>query len=156
MPVNHALEIEDLNVSNHYCPNQVALSEWSHLRDMELPKHPVAVSEVSVLIGQDVPQAHIIFDYCWGNDPQNKPYANKTPFGWCVAGPINMREHRSKPAALSVFEFAFEENQSVADLHEQVEKFWACERHGFIDSAESTKSIEGNRRKIRSRPFVAE
>ena len=28
LPVNHALEIEDLNVSNHYCPNQVDLSEW--------------------------------------------------------------------------------------------------------------------------------
>ena len=145
LPDNHALEIEDLNVSNHYCPNQVDLSEWSHLRDVELPKHPVDVSEVSVLIGQDVPQAHIIFDYRWGNDPQNEPYATKTPFGWCVAGPINKREDRSKPAALSVFEFAFEENQSVADLHKQVEKFWACESHGFIDSAESTKSIEDKR-----------
>ena len=145
LPVNHALEIEDLNVSNHYCPNQVDLSEWSHLRGVELPKHPVDVSEVSVLIGQDVPQAHIIFDYRWGNDPQNEPYATKTPFGWCVAGPINKREDRSKPAALSVFEFAFEENQSVVDLHKQVEKFWACESHGFTDSAESTKSIEDKR-----------
>ncbi|XP_067045500.1 uncharacterized protein [Acropora muricata] len=145
LPVNHALEIEDLNVSNHYCPNQVDLSEWSHLRGVELPKHPVDVSEVSVLIGQDVPQAHIIFDYRWGNDPQNEPYATKTPFGWCVAGPINKREDRSKPAALSVFEFAFEENQSVVDLHKQVEKFWACESHGFIDSAESTKTIEDKR-----------
>ena len=133
LPVNHALEIEDLNVSNHYCPSQVDLSEWSHLRDVELPKHAVDVSEVSVLIGQDVPQAHIIFDYRWGNDPQNEPYATKTPFGWCVAGPINKREDRSKPAALSVFEFAFEENQSVVDLHEQIEKFWACESHRFID-----------------------
>lgn len=44
-----------------------------------------------------------------------------------------------------MFEFAVEENQSVVDLHEQVEKFWACESHGFIDSAESTKSIEDKR-----------
>ena len=89
LPVNHALEIEDLNVSNSYCPNQVDLSEWPHLRDVELPNHPADVSEVSVLIGQDVPQAHIIFDYRWGNDPQNEPYATKTSLGWCVAGPIN-------------------------------------------------------------------
>ncbi|XP_068716398.1 uncharacterized protein [Montipora foliosa] len=81
LPVNHALKIEDLNVSNRYCPNQVDLSEWPHLRDVELPNHPVDVSEVSVLIGQDVPQAHIIFDYRWGNDLQNELYATKTPFG---------------------------------------------------------------------------
>ena len=145
LPVNHALETEDLNVSNRYCPNQVDLSEWPHLRDVELPNHPVDVSEVSVLIGQDVPQAHIIFDYRWGNDPQNEPYATKTPFGWCVAGPINKREDRSKPVPLSVFEFAFEESKSVVNLNEQVEKFWTCELHGFIDSADSTKSIEDKR-----------
>ena len=145
LPVNHALDIGDLNVSNRYCPSQVDLSEWPHLRDVELPNHPVDVNEISALIGQDVPQAHIIFDYRWGNDPQNEPYATKTPFGWCVAGPVNKREDRSKPVALSVFEFAFEESQSVVDLHEQVEKFWACESHGFIDSADSTKSIEDKR-----------
>ena len=145
LPVNHVLEIEDLNVSNCYCPNQVDLSEWPYLRDVELPNHPVDVSEISVLIGQDVPQAHIIFDYRWGNDPQNESYATKTPFGWCVAGPINKREDRSKPVALSVFEFAFEESQSVVDLHEQVETFWACESQGFIDTPDSTKSIEDKR-----------
>ena len=145
LPVTHALEIEDLNVSNRNCPNQVDLSEWPHLRDVELPNHPVDVSEVSVLIGQDVPQAHIIFDYRWGSDPQNEPYATKTPFRWCFAGPINKREDRSKPVDLSVFEFAFEESQSVVDLHEQVEKFWACESQGFIDTPDSTKSIEDKR-----------
>ena len=70
------------------------------------------------LLLEDVPQAHIIFDYRWGNDPQNEPYATKTSFEWSVAGPINKREDRSKPVALSVFEFAFEESQSVVDLQE--------------------------------------
>ena len=50
LPVNHALEIEDLNGSNRYCPNQVDLSEWSHLRDVELPNHPVDVSEESLFL----------------------------------------------------------------------------------------------------------
>ena len=59
-PFNHALEIEDSNVSNRYCPSQVDLFEWPHLKDVELLNHPVDASEVSVLIGQDVPPAHII------------------------------------------------------------------------------------------------
>ena len=62
LPVNHALKIEDLNVSNRYCLNQAEWSEWPHLKDVELPNHPVGVSEVYVVIDQDVPQAHIIFD----------------------------------------------------------------------------------------------
>ena len=77
------LEIEDLNVSNRYCLNQVDLSEWPHLKDLELPNHPVDMSEISVLIGQDVPQAHIIFEYRWGSDPQNEPYAT-TDAIWMV------------------------------------------------------------------------
>ena len=57
--VNHALHIEDLNVSNRYCSNQVDLSEWPHLKDVKLPNHLVDVSEVFVLIGQAVPQTVI-------------------------------------------------------------------------------------------------
>lgn len=103
--IPHALAIQDLNVSDRYCPNQVDLTQWLHLAHLELPHIPVDVPKVSVLIGQDVPQAHIVLDYPWGNSPQNQPYAMRTPFGWCVAGPTNKGEDNSKPVALSVFEF---------------------------------------------------
>ena len=65
--IPHALAIQDLNVSDRYCPNQVDLTQWLHLAHLELPNMPVGVPKVSVLIGQDVPQAHIVLDYCWGD-----------------------------------------------------------------------------------------
>lgn len=87
----------------------------------------------------------LISSYIWDNDPQNKPYATNPPFRWYVAGSINMIEDRFKSLTFSLFEFVFEERQSSVDLHEQVEKFWACASHGFIDTADSIKSIEDKR-----------
>ena len=64
---------------------------------------PVDVNEVSVLVDEDVPQAHAALDHCWGDNPINQPYALKIPFGRCVAGPTNKQKDDSKPLALSVF-----------------------------------------------------
>ena len=71
-----------------------------------------------------------------------QPYATKTPFGWCVAGPTNKREDDSKPIALSVFEFDWAVEESAKDLHQQVEKFWASECYGFGNAGDSANSIE--------------
>ena len=140
--VQHALAVDDLNVSDRYCPAQLDLSEWPHLEGLEIPNIAVDVNAVSVLIGQDVPQAHIVFDYCWGDDPQRQPYATKTPFGWCVAGPTGRKEDYSKPIAVSVFEFDWTQDKSDMRLNQQVEKFWASEIHGFGNTDESADSIE--------------
>ena len=78
------------------------------LKDLEFLNVPVDLNEVSVLIGQDVPQAHIVLHYCWGDNPQSAPYTLKTPFGWCVPGPTNRKED-----ALSVFEFDWAEDASA-------------------------------------------
>ena len=96
--IPHAFAIRDLNVSDRYFPNQVDLTQWPHLAHLELSNIPLDVPKVSVLIGQDVPQAHIVLDYRWGN--QNQPYAMRTPFGCCVAGPTNKGGDNSKPVAL--------------------------------------------------------
>ena len=143
--IPHALAIQDLNVSDRYCPNQVDLTQWPHLAHLELPNIPVDVPKVSVLIGQDVPQAHIVLDYRWGDSPQNQPYAMRTPFGWCVAGPTNKGEDNSKPVALSVFEFDVTKEGSVMGLHQQVEKFWDSESHGFGNVGDSCDSREDRR-----------
>jgi len=132
-------------VSDRYCPDKLDLSEWSHLKDSEFLNVPVDLNEVSVLIGQDVPQAHIVLHYCWGDNPQSELYASKTPFGWCVAGPTNRKEDDSKPVALSVFEFDWAEDESTMQLHQQVEKFWAPESYGFGNDGDSANSVEDNR-----------
>ena len=138
--VCHGLIVEDLNRSNQYCPNQIDLKECPQLKGMDLPKIDVDVSKVSVLIGQDVPQAHVVLDYCWGDNPQSQPYAMKTPFGWSVAGPTGKKEE-SKPIALSIFEFDFGRHFPEVVSHQQVEQFRATEKHGFVKKKESVLTV---------------
>ena len=83
-----------------------------------------------------------MLDYCWGDNPQSQPYAMKTPFGWCVAGPTNRKEDDRKPVALSIFEFDWAEDKSTMELNQQVEKFWATEQHGFGNAGNSSNSVE--------------
>ena len=92
-PVCHALTVESLNVSDRYCPDKLDLSEWSHLKDLEFPNVPVELNEVSVLIGQDVPQAHIVLHYCFGDNPQSQPYASNDPI-WIVCSWANKQKGR--------------------------------------------------------------
>ena len=68
----------------------------------------------------------------------------KTPVGWCVAGSTNRKEDEKKPVALSVFEFDWAEDKRDLKLHEQVEKFWALESHGFRSDGTSN-SLEDER-----------
>jgi len=79
-PVYHAFTVKCLNVSDRYWPSQLNLSPWLHLSGLQLPNTAVNVNEVSVLIGQDVPQVHMVLDYCWGDSPRSQPYGMKTSF----------------------------------------------------------------------------
>lgn len=142
----HALTVKSLNVSDHYCPSQLDLSPWPHLSGLQL-RNAVDLDEVSVLIGQDVPQVHMVLDYCWGDSPQSQPYGMKTPFGCCVAGLTNRKEDDNKPVVLLAFEFDWAEDKRDMKLHEQVEKFWTLESHGFrcdgtSNSLEDERALE--------------
>ena len=86
----------------------------------------------------------MVLDYYWGDSLQSQPYGMKTPFGWCVAGPTNRKEDENKPVALSVFQFDWAEDKRDMKLHEQVEKFWALESHGFKSDGTSN-SLEDER-----------
>lgn len=142
-PVHHALRVEGLSAFDRYCPNRLYLSEWPHLKHLELPNISLDLNEVSVLIGQDVPQADIVLDYCWGDNPESELYATKAPFGWYVAGPTNQKEDNTKPVTLSVFEFNWTEEDPAMKLHQQVERVWASEAYGFGNAGDSSNSIEG-------------
>ena len=104
-PVYHALAVKSLNVLDRYCPSQLDLSPWPHFSGLQLPNTAIDVNEVSALIGRDIPQVHMVLDYCWEGSPKNQPYGIKTPFGSYVAGPTNRKEDENKHVALSVFKF---------------------------------------------------
>ena len=64
---------------------------------------------------------------------------------WMVRSrPTNRKEDENKPVALSVFEFDWAEDKRDMKLHEQVEKFWALESHGFRSDGTSN-SLEDER-----------
>ena len=91
-PVCHALAVESLNVSDQYSPDHLDLSEWPHLKDLEFPNVPVDMNEVSVLIGQDVPQAHSI-GLLLGRQSSESTICNEDPI-WMVCGWANNKKGR--------------------------------------------------------------
>jgi hypothetical protein len=57
---------------------------WNHLKDIHLPI--TKSSNISILIGCDVPKAHWVLDQKTG-EPDD-PYAVKSPLGWILLGPV--------------------------------------------------------------------
>jgi len=90
------------------------LTQWSHLSDITFPD--VSLSQVSLLIGQDVPEALIPLEVSKGNI--GDPYAVRTLLGWCLNGPIS--EHVSTNACVNFL-------SAESSLEEQVERFWKLE-----------------------------
>ena len=59
-----------------------------------------------------------------------------------MAGPTGKKEEESKPIALSVFELDFGRHCPEVVLHQQVEQFWATEKHGFANTGKCADSVE--------------
>ena len=77
--VYHALTVKGLNLSYRYCPGQLDLSPWPHLSGLQLLNAAVDVNEVSLLVGQDVPQVRMVLDYCWGRQSTESAIWNEDP-----------------------------------------------------------------------------
>ena len=75
----HALTVKGLHLSYRYCPCQLDLSPWPHLSGLQLLNAAVDVTEVSVLVGQDVPQVRMVLDYCWGRQSTESAIRNEDP-----------------------------------------------------------------------------
>ena len=59
-----------------------------------------------------------------------------------MEGPTGKKEEESKPIAVSIFDFDFGGHCPEAVLHQQVERFWATEKHGFVNTGECADSVE--------------
>ena len=87
--------------------------KWPLLKDLRLPR--VDKSGVSILIGQDVPEALWPLELPKGEEGQ--PYATRTRLGWSLNGPLDS-EHLIEESALSSLARGDE------SLDAQVEQFW--------------------------------
>ena len=125
--------IEGLNIDVSKPKN---LSRWKHLEGIEIPE--IRREEVSILIGANVPEAHIQEDSGVGRP--GEPYGVKTILGWCIMGPTN-----TKPSARQdkvQVNFLHYGNQL---LDQQMEQFLGIEKADTPSSRKRGMSVEDHK-----------
>ena len=103
------------------------LKYYAHLSDLHL--HSASNQEINLLIGSDAPNCFVIHSTRIGRS--DEPYAQKTPFGWTVVGPLRCKQESNSPSNVNLL-------QSVSndELSAQMSRFW---KHDFPDAIHSSK-----------------
>ncbi|KAF8563478.1 Zinc knuckle [Paragonimus westermani] len=99
------------------------ISKWPHLEGV--PFGEIPDKRVSILIGNDVPEAHWVFDQRLGGRKQ--PYAVKTLLGWMLLGPLG--SHEGGLSAVNCLQ------RADASIAEQIKKIYSAE---FADTEKFT------------------
>ena len=79
--------VDRLPISKQSVPSDEDVSQWPHLKGVKFPRLDGEEKVVSILIGNDVPEAHWVYDERRGRRKQ--PYAVRTPLGWTLLGCLN-------------------------------------------------------------------
>ena len=106
----------DLPTFEHCIASDSDFRKWSHLKDLRLPQ--VDMSGVTIVIGQDVPEA--LWPLELRNGKEVQPYATRTRLGWSLNGPVGSEPFVEEPA-FSNYVHADERPNA------QVEQFWKLE-----------------------------
>lgn len=103
------------------------LSErWSHLRAVPFMEHNS--TEVDILIGCDIPEAHWVLDQILGG--RTEPFAARTVFGWTLFGPLNTQSG-NLPSINCM-------NVTIGELEENFRRLYDAE---FSDTASDQKAL---------------
>lgn len=129
--VNEAYVLPDLNQSGQILPDSVDVSEYPHLQDLTFPE--VDIKRVSIIIGSNVPAAHLQDEVRVPPD-NNGPFGYRFPLGWSIAGPLTC----SGRGQASV-------NFLSVGIENQMERFWKIEDYGASKSDDKPLSIEDKR-----------
>ena len=132
------------------------LKHYTHLSDLNL--HSASAQNIDLLISSDAPDCFVVHSTRIGRG--NEPYAQKTPFGWTVMGPLRCEKQHETSAPSNVnllqssgwtvvgplqckSESDLPSNvnllQSVSndELSAQMSRFW---NHDFPDAIHSSKA----------------
>ena len=126
--VNEAYVLPDLNQSGQILPESVDVSEYPHLKDLTFPE--VDIKRVSIIIGSNVPAAHLQDEVRIPPD-NNGPFGYRFPLGWSIAGPLTC----------SIRGQALVNFLSVG-IDDQIERFWKIEDYGASNADDKPLSIE--------------
>ena len=122
----------NLHLSSSNLVTEAEVQKWPHLKD--LPLHHAEMDDVTLLIGQDCPEALMPLTTIPGG--KGEPYAVMTRLGWSVSGPVSSSTVKVHPASHYI---------SNGDLlHVKVERFWKIESSGIYDR-EKGMSVEDRR-----------
>ena len=132
--VCEAYVLPDLNQSQRALPEQIDVQNYPHLCDIDFPA--VDVKRVSILVGNNIPYAHIKKEVRVPEDEKKGLYGCRYPLGWCVASRYGVRD----PQGVSVNFVSFD--RKPVDL---IEKFWKLEDYGAVKSGEKPLSVEDKR-----------
>ena len=121
--VKHALPI------NVTVVGQEEIDRWPHLAGLVFPS--VILQKVTLLIGQDVPEALIPLEVRIGD--KQEPYATRTALGWSINGPVSMSLSRNHRAVVNYVH--------VDPLVKQVEQFWRIEASEMLAEEKTGMSV---------------
>ena len=114
--------------------NAVEVAKWDHLKDIDIT--PMDKSGVTMVIGQDVPQAIMPLEIRRGRDQE--PYAVRTKLGWVLNGPID-ECHNDQQALCNFIQAA--EHTDVT-LENQVEQFWKLDTASVLAGSTPEMSVD--------------
>jgi hypothetical protein len=131
-------DLECLQVNNAWtlranafqCPSQRISTKWDHVKGLDLTD--IDTSEVKILIGINIPAAHLQIDSRMGQE--NEPIAIQTPLGWSLMGVTDVNHAESIAAKVN---FMLREDRS---LREQIEHFWSTEAFGVSSNVDVPQS----------------
>ena len=112
------------------------MSQWPHLKGVKFPRLEGEEKAVSILIGNDVPEAHWVYDERSGRRKQ--PYAVRTPLGWMLIGRLN-RSSAAKEAQVNYIRGSHEM------LSSQLRRMYDAEFSESLASSKLTMSGEDRR-----------
>ena len=113
------------------CPPVCTASilQMEHLKGLNLAD--VETHDVKILIGANIPKAHIQLEIREGQG--SEPVAIKTSLGWCIMG-TSSQEWSSAYVNLCTM--------THENLSQQIERFWQTEAFGVSVNLEESRSVE--------------
>ena len=129
--VSEAYVLPNLNQSRCTLPEQIDTIEYPHLRDVEFPE--VDIKRVSILVGNNIPYAHLQKEVRVPEDKKKGLYGCRYPLGWCVCGPYGANCRQGVSANFVSID---------PEPRFLIEKFWNLEDYGTLKSNEKPLSME--------------
>ena len=121
-------------------PPNSAIQAWNHLKDIKFPLlMDDTSSQVSLLIGQDAPDALLPIEVRQGKSGQ--PYAMRTRLGWTLNGPFPAASQAKEADSLCNYVDVNEERDDAC-LLANVENFWKLDTEYALASTEAEMSVE--------------